>query len=147
MSDPKTTHRLLILLGDGADPEVFDHPCGANAKDIDMNNNTGEEVVLDCDTPLDVAPSVIRYIESQDTTVSLSGTIATTSFPTWRDWADAGSVKNVKILLDLPSAQNGGSWLVPAILSNFKMTSQNHAVVKFSATISGAGRRVWTDAA
>ena len=147
MAAPKTTHKLLVKLGDGGDPETFGHVCGANSRDISFTNSFDETALLDCDDPLNAAIAVQRSLESQDTQVTLSGRIAKTSLATWRGWADAGDTKNVQILIDEAGADGGGDWTVPAVLSEFNMTVEGKKTIEFTATIMGTGPRVWTAAA
>jgi len=146
MADPDTTTRLIIQLGDGGDPETFGFTCGANSFGITLTNNLGEDTVLDCVDPLDVPAKIMRYLESQDTSATISGKVAKSAFATWRGWADNGTMKNIKILLDEPAASNGGFWTVPAYLGSLELNKQGSATAEFTATISGAGSRVWTDA-
>lgn len=150
MSDPTLTSRMLILLGDGGDPEVFAFPCGAGTRSITLTKNTGEEALLDCTNPLDVPAAVTRWMVSDDTQVSFSGRISTEAWATWRAWADAvgaAAVKNIRILMDEALANGGGYWVLPAVLTSFEMSTEGTGTTTFSATIQGAGRRVWTDAA
>ena len=147
MATGKQTKRLIVQLGDGATPtEAFAHTCGANTFGITLTNNLGENTVLDCDDPLDVPASIVRHLESQDTSVTLSGMVTIAAWPTWREWADSGSEKNIKILLDENAANNGGHWILPAYLGGLELGKETSGKVTFSATISGAGPRVWTDA-
>lgn len=147
MADPNITGRLLILLGNGASPEVFAWPCGASARSVTYTNNTGEEVLLDCSDPLDVPAAVTRWVESQDTQMTISGRVATESLEMWREWADDMSVKNIRVQWDHPGADGGGYHTLPAILQSLEMGVEGTASATFTATIVGAGRRVWTDAA
>lgn len=140
------TTRLIVQIGDGGDPENFAHTCGANTFGVTLTNNLGENTVLDCDDPLDVPAVIIRHLESQDTAVTISGMVTVEAWPVWRAWADNGTEKNIKILLDEQAAQNGGFWTLPAFLASVEFGKENAGKVTFSATISGAGRRVWTDA-
>ena len=111
MATGKRTTRLIVQLGDGATPtEAFAHTCGANTFGITLTNNLGENTVLDCDNPLDVPASIVRHLESQDTSVTISGMVTIEAWPTWRAWADDGSEKNIKILLDDAAIDNGGPW-------------------------------------
>ena len=146
MGTGNQTKRLVIQLGDGADPEVFAHTCGANAFGITLTNNLGENTVLDCDDPLDVPPAVVRHLESQDTSATISGMVTTEAWPTWRAWADGGAEKNIKLFLDESAANNGGSWELPAYLASLELSKESGGKVTFTATISGAGQRTWTDA-
>ena len=89
---------------------------------------------------------IIRHLESQDTAVTISGMVTAEAWPVWRAWADNGTEKNIKILLDEAAAQNGGFWTLPAFLASVELGKESAGKVTFSATISGAGQRVWTDA-
>ena len=92
MGTGNQTTRLIVQLGDGDDPEVFAHTCGANTFGISLANNLGENIMLDCDDPLDVPAAIVRH------------------------------------------------------LAGLELSKQNNGKVTFSATISGAGKRAWTDA-
>ncbi|KRS17533.1 phage tail tube protein [Roseovarius indicus] len=146
MGTGNQTTRLVIQLGDGASPEVFAHTCGANAFGITLTNNLGENTVLDCDSPLDVPAAIVRHLQSQDTSATMSGMVTTEAWPTWLAWADDGDEKNIKIFLDESAANNGGYWTLPAYLQTLELSKENSGKVTFTATISGAGQRVWTDA-
>ena len=147
MATGKQTTRLVIQVGDGGDPETFAFTCGANTFGITLTNNLGDNSALDCDNPLDVPASIIRHLETQDTSVTISGMVTTEAWPTWRGWADDGSEKNIKLFLDESAANNGGYWTVPAYLSELELGKENSGKVTFSASLTGAGQRVWTDAA
>jgi hypothetical protein len=146
MADPTLTDKLLILLGDGADPEVFAWPCGANARNVSFTNTTGETVTLDCADPAGLPAALRRWVENQDTQISIEGVLATESIDIWRLWADNGTTKNVRIQLDVPAAQNGGYWTVPMICQSLDFGSQGKGAATLSATLQANGRRVWTDA-
>ena len=147
MAIGKQTTRLAIQIGDGGDPETFAHMCGANAWEVTFTNNLGEDAVLDCDAPLDTPATIVRYLQTQDTQLSISGMVTIDAFPAWREWADGGIEKNVKIILDEAAADNGGFWTLPAYLTEFKKGKESSGKVTFEASIVGAGQRVWTDAA
>ncbi len=141
------TTRLVIQLGDGGSPtETFGFTCGARTFGITLTNNLGENSALDCDNPLDVPASIVRHLETQDTSVTISGMVTTEAWPTWREWADSAVEKNIRIILDESAANNGGYWELPAYCQNFEIDKEGSAKATFTATISGAGQRVWTDA-
>ena len=147
MGNGNQTTRLIIQLGDGGSPtETFAFTCGANTYGITLTNNLGENVVLDCDDPLDVPAAIVRHLESQDTSATISGMVTTEAWPTWRAWADGGTEKNIKMLLDEPAANNGGHWILPAFLGQLEIGKESSGKVTFTATISGAGQRTWTAA-
>jgi hypothetical protein len=146
MADPKLTSKFLILLGNGATPEVFAWPCGANARSVTFQNNTGETVVLDCTDPAGEVAAMQRWVESQDTNLSISGRLALDALPMWRAWFDDALTKNIRLVIDESAGNGGGFWLVPAILQTFEIVAEDKGTATFSATIVGAGRRSWTGA-
>lgn len=146
MADPTLTKNFTILLGDGGGTEVFAWPCGATARSVTFTNNTGEDTVLDCTDPTGEMAALARWVESQDTQVTISGRVAISSFPTWRAWSDDASTKNIRIVIDESAANNGGYWSLPAILQSLEIGAENSATATISATIVGAGRRTWTAA-
>lgn len=147
MADPNITNKFLIMLGDGEASETFSWPCGARARSVTFTNNTGEEEVLDCSDPTGEQAAIERWVESQDTQMTISGRVDTTAFPTWRAWADDALVKNIQVHVQEALAQNGGYWSLPAILQQLEIGQEGKATTTFTATIVGAGRRSWTDAA
>ena len=148
MSAPKLSRKFLILLGDGAPTtEIFAFPCGANARSVTLKNNLGEDTVLDCDDPLGAPAAIQRFLESQDTTMSISGRVAKgDSLAQWRAWADDGVEKNIRIMFDETSADGGGYYTVPAFLETLEWASEGKSSATFTASIMGSGTRVWTDA-
>lgn len=148
MADPNLTQKFTVLLGDGATPtEAFAWPCGATARSVTFTNNLGEDVVLDCTDPTGTAAAITRWLESQDTKVTISGRVSKEAFATWRAWADDGDAKNIRLVLDEALADNGGYWSLAAYLQDFEIGQEGKATATFSATIAGTGRRTWTDAA
>lgn len=146
MADPTLSNHLLILLGDGGDPESFGFPCGAKARSVKYKNNTGEEVLLDCDDPLNTTAAIIRWTQSQDTEISISGRLSTEAVAMWREWVDSGKAKNIRVAAFNTAELNGGYHTLPAILQEVEWGSEGSDTVTLSATIVGAGRRIWTAA-
>ncbi|MCH2096732.1 MAG: phage tail protein [Rhodobacteraceae bacterium] len=149
MAPPKLDQTMLILLGDGGDPETFGWPCGANARSVKFINNTGEESILDCDDPNGEPAVILRWIESQDTQLTISGRVAVEALSMWRSWADAednGGVKNIRSEIQNGSGGAGGFHTLPAILQDFEISREGKASSTFTATIVAAGKRVWTAA-
>lgn len=149
MADPTTTNKFLIHIGDGGDPtETFSWLCGAKARSVTFTNNTGEVETLDCSDPTGEVAAIQRFVTSQDTTLTISGQIAVENIPTLRAWADDADAKNIRIVIDETGANNGGYWSLPALLTQLEMGQESAKdLATFTAEISGAGRRTWTDAA
>lgn len=147
MAAPSLSRKFIILLGDGATPtEAFAFPCGANARSVTLSNTLGEETVLDCDDPLNAMAAIQRWVESQDTQISISGRVAKTHVQVWRDWIDAGTEKNIRVQFDESAADGGGYYTVPAFLQSLEWGSEGKGTATFTASIMGSGPRVWTAA-
>ncbi|GGW23978.1 hypothetical protein GCM10011452_09190 [Gemmobacter lanyuensis] len=139
--------RLVVQVGNGASPtEVFAFTCGANQWSVQLENTTGEAMTFDCTDPLDNEVFWERWTEAQNTTVTMSGTVTQEAWQTWRSWSDSGAAKNTRIIFDESSVNHGGHWTVPTILTSLELTKEGGGVVNFSATLTAAGRRVWTAA-
>lgn len=149
MAAPDLSRSFLIMLGDGATPtEAFAFPCGANARSVSFTNNLGEETVLDCDDPLGELAAIQRWIESQDTSLTISGRVAKgDSIAMWREWIDDGVQKNIRVMFDESAADGGGYYTLAAYLQQLEWGSEGKGTATFTATIMGSGPRVWTDAA
>lgn len=149
MPAPELTNKLLILLGDGGEPETFAHPCGANARSVKFTNNTGEEALLDCDDPLGAPTAIARWVESQDSSLNISGKVAVQSFPAWRGWFDAdgpAAIKNIRVEVLNSASLGGGFYTIPCVVQEVEITTEGKGNISFTATIMGAGPRVWTPA-
>jgi len=146
MAQPTLSNSFIITLGDGGDPETFAFPCGANARSVTLSNNLGEEVTLDCTDPVGAPAAIQRWLESQDTSISISGRVSTEGFATWRAWADDGGTKNIRIEALNTSALGGGHWELPAICQSLEISAEGSSTAAFSADIVGAGARTWTAA-
>ena len=146
MAAPALSRKFIILLGDGAATETFSFPCGANARSVTFTNNLGEESVLDCDDPLNAMAEIQRWVESQDTQLSISGRVAKGSIAEWRSWVDDATEKNIRIQFDESAADGGGYYTVPAYIQSLEWGSEGKGTATFTASIMGSGPRVWTAA-
>lgn len=148
MAAPSLSRKFIIMLGNGGTPtETFAFPCGANARSVTLSNNLGEETVLDCDDPLNAMAAIQRWVESQDTQITISGRVARAHVAIWRAWVDTGTEKNIRIQFDETAANGGGYYTVPAYLQSLEWGSEGKGTATFTASIMGSGPRVWTAAA
>ncbi|MDD2870324.1 MAG: hypothetical protein PHN62_17290, partial [Neomegalonema sp.] len=99
----KTVDKLLILVGDGATPEVFKSPCALNSRSIQFSAQVQEDQVLTCPgSDPDAFDPEPGWIEKVKTALSASargsGKLAATDKPMWWDWFTGGE-KNIRIYL------------------------------------------------
>lgn len=134
MAEPttQTFGQFLVLIGNGADPEVFADPCGVMSRGFNRTSNMNETAVPDCDDP-DLAAWIQRSVVSQSAELPVSGVVATESYPTLDAWWRSGATKNVKVELA------GLVWTGGAKLQNLNTTGEHGDKVKFTGTIVSDG--------
>lgn len=86
MAQPTTARfgKMRILLGDGAQPEVFAAPCGFSSKNITFSKNLQEIDIPDCDDP-DAVSWIGRDAQNLSAVISGDGVAAAESVPDWDD--------------------------------------------------------------
>lgn len=126
--------KLLILVGDGASPEVFAQPCGLTNNTFALTSATGSTVVPFCDDP-EAAAWDSKEVTSLSAQVTGSGVMAVESFDIWNNWFLSGESKNAEIKLDNAAL---GMYEGPWILSSFKLTGTRGQKVTVDITLDNA---------
>jgi hypothetical protein len=134
--------KLLILVGNGATPEVFSQPCGLTTRNFDLAASTNSTLIPDCDDP--EAPAwEAKDVNALSATISGSGVMAIEAFPTWKDWFMNAQSKNIQIKLDDPAL---GYWQGSFIMSSAKFTGVRGQKVNIDCTMVNDGAVSWVDA-
>lgn len=138
--------KFLVLLGDGAGPEVFTAPCALTSKGIALSADTADSTVGDCDDP-DAPTWVERVVRSLTGTVTGSGLMAAESSATWRAWFLSGAAKNVRVKIDLPLADDGGYYAGSFVLTGLEQTgAEADGKIRFAITMLSDGEITWVPA-
>lgn len=149
MAKPTTASwsKFLVLVGDGAGPEVFTAPCALTAKGLDISADTSDSNVPDCSDP-DLPSWVERVVRGLSGTISGSGRLALgTASSMWRAWALNGSAKNVRIKIDVPLANDGGYFAGSFLLTRFRLTgNESDGKIGVDVTLVSDGPLTWTAA-
>jgi hypothetical protein len=124
--------QFLVQLGNGANPEVFESPCGLNSRSFNRTAATNDTNVPDCDDP-DAASWLERDIVSLSASIAGAGVVANEDFDGWNAWFEAGSTKNVKITLGMRV------WLGPYKCTKLNLTGQRGSRVTFDVTLDSDG--------
>jgi hypothetical protein len=130
-----TTYRygqFLILLGDGASPEVFTDPCGANSKGFNRTANMNDTNVPDCADP-DLPSWLERDVVSNSAEFPFAGVVAAESFEAWDDWFQSGDSKNIRIELGTKI------WNGRAKLANFNIQGERGQRISFTSSLVSDG--------
>ena len=91
--------QILIKVGDGADPEVFTHPCLINStRAVQINTSVNEFVIPDCANPEDPAWLELEK-DSTSVTVTGEGISDGASLLSYTQWAVGKDTKNLEVVI------------------------------------------------
>jgi predicted secreted protein len=131
--------KLLILVGDGAVPEVFGQPCGLVSRGVAFTASTNSTLIPDCDDP-ELPAWEAKDVNSISCQVTGNGVMATESFNVWNDWFQSALARNCQIHLD----GNGlGYWEGQFILTNLRYGGQRGQKVRLDITLDNTGAVPW----
>lgn len=131
--------KLLILVGDGASPEVFATPCGLTTSGIDFAASTNTTVLPDCADP-EAAAWEAKDVNGLSASVTGSGVMAVESFNVWNNWFQSADPKNVQIKLDATAL---GHWAGSFILTGLKFGGVRGNKVTVDVTLANNGAVPW----
>ena len=124
--------QFLILIGDGASPQVYGDPCGLTSRGFNRTAEMNDTNTPDCDDP--DAPSWLeRDVVSLSGEMTGSGVVAQESIDTWDDWFETGESRDVRIEL------GSRVWEGKAKLSQFNITAERGQRVNVEVTIVSDG--------
>lgn len=131
--------KLLLKLGNGADPEVFTAFCSVNAaRGITFTAGTREYTVVDCTDP-DAVAWMIREKESLSAAFNGAGMLNTPDVATFFSWLKDENSRNCQVVIDVPAIDGGlifnGAWH----LTEFAITGDKAAKQECSITCASDG--------
>ena len=132
--------KLLILVGDGATPEVFSGPCGLTSRGIAFTASTNSTLIPDCDDP-ELPAWEAKDVNSIAAQVTGNGVMAVESFNIWNNWFQAAVGKNCQISLAAP---NLGYWSGSFILTSLRYGGERGNKVTVDVTLDNNGAVIWT---
>jgi hypothetical protein len=136
---------INILMGNGAEPEVFSPICGARTKSLVHAVETAEDYTRDCAVPDDIPTrNVMATGERWD--MSFSGVLNRTQLADMR--AAVGVLKNYRFELTQPAGDvvlnAGGYWAGRGMLTSLNVTGDDGTNSTIEGTILSDGEWVWT---
>lgn len=141
-----TTKKLLIQFGDAATPEVFSYNCTINtSQDFTIEGTTVDATEPNCEEP-DAPAWVLRSIDTLSAGINGAGTMDPLSYATLRDFMLAGQPFNVRVLLDLPSAQGGGHFAGRYVMTSLGIAKEGKGYVSATVALSSDGAITWVPA-
>lgn len=131
--------KLLVKVGNGADPEVFAGICSINAsRGISFSSAMNEVAIPDC-TDLDKIAWLAREKTSLSVTVTGAGIANTADIEDMFDWWKSKDSKNCQVVVDVPSADGGVIFEGAYHLGEFALTGEPGDKQQFTATLSSDG--------
>lgn len=143
MAPPKVISgtKLLLLVGNGASPEVFAEPCGLTTKSFDLSASTNTNLIPDCADP--EAPAwESTDINALSASGAGQGVMAVESFTVWNEWFMSTEGKNMQIKLDhVELGHYAGSFK----LTSFKLAGSRGNKVTVDLSFKNDGVVTWVD--
>lgn len=141
--------KVIILLGDGANPENFSAALGGTTKTFTRNTKTQDFAVPDNDDP-DAAVWVDRIAASLDWTLSVDGYLEVENVDVWDSFFEQSQAdltaqgtsagpKNIRIRFTGPAALAGRTYAGAAICQKLEHKSEIQKKVMVSVTLQGTG--------
>lgn len=134
--------QLYIKIGNGADPQVFTHPCLINAKrGIKFQSNANEIVVPDCDNPDDPAwTQVIK--DGLKAMIDGAGMLDAAAVPSYDAWFRGSTPKDVQVWLGTK-----GYWEGAFQLTGWEVNGERNGYADASISLQSDGEvAAWTAA-
>jgi hypothetical protein len=130
--------KFLVLIGNGATPEVFTDPCGLTSKGFTRSANMNDTNIPDCANP-DAASWLARDVVSYQGTIRGAGVVAQESFSTWEGWWTSALSKNIQIMLVDANPSFQKVWLGPCKLQEIVITADRGQRVTMTVNIVSDG--------
>lgn len=133
-----------LLVGDGQETETFASPCGITSLTRQVQTNTNDVDIPDCDDP-DAFTWLGIDVVSKRMTLTFGGTLATEAIEVWDDWSMETELKNVRWYRNVTSPAPG-YFEGPAVLTDYQENSESRGRYQVSGTIIFDGKPTWTAA-
>lgn len=138
--------KFLIEVSSMATVPVFAAPCGFETIEMQVNTDTNNSNIPDCSDP-DLVSWIVSDEVSKQMVLTGEGFLDTSAWKTvWRPWSIDGGEKNVRCHFNLTSANGGGYFQAPALLTDFRASGSRGNRLRFNITLTLNGKPSWTDA-
>lgn len=131
--------KLLLKVGDGAEPEVFTAICSINtSRELAFDAATNEFNIGDCEDP-ELIGWLVREKVSLSSSFSGAGTLNTPDIQRMWDWYKSPEAKNCQLVMDVPSADGGVIWSGAYHLTNFGLNGDIGTKAQASVSLVSDG--------
>lgn len=139
---------ISVLVGNGAQPEVFTKICGATQRGFTVQKNTTDEFIQPCDDP-EAIPSRALQVTGRQWDMSLNIIYNRTQAPLVRELMEDDQPRNFRLEFAEPADDevDAGYFAGPAQATNLQITADDGSFVTGTMAIASDGDWAWTDAA
>ncbi len=128
--------KILIMIGDGGDPETFAHPCLINStRSVEGTATTVDSVIPDC-ADQDAPAWTSREKDALSYSISGEGICDDDSVAEYRAWLISPAAKNVKQVI---SSENGRTLTGKFHLTTFSVTGERKGKATASIALISDG--------
>lgn len=128
--------KILVLLGNGASPEVFAHPCSINGdRGFNREASVTEEPDQDCDAPY-LPGWLVRTVDGFSASISGAGRIKRGDLPMFDEWFESGESRNVKVKID---EADGRTYSGAFLLTTLNLTGGDSGSATFDIALQSTG--------
>lgn len=133
---------LRVLLGDGAEPEVFAAPCGFTERSLSLSKELGSTNVPDC-TDEDAAPWTERDVTAKSAEISGQGVLDAAALVIWQGFFGDDASRNVRVELWRNGAKTG-HWAGAFHLESLEVGATQGERATVQVSLQSDGAVVWT---
>ncbi|WFU88988.1 phage tail tube protein [Rhizobium sp. CC1099] len=134
MADGQQLGRLLLIkIGDGADPEVFNNMCGLKTRSFNMSANEIDTTIPSCTNPGGPVQKTSRPGISNRTFSGSGAFVSSTAMDTFMGYVRGASAFNAQVIVPGDGTYEG-SWMV----TDFSFSGDVEPNMEFSATFVAA---------
>lgn len=127
-----------VVIGDGADPEVFTPRCTLNAeRSFSITPAYTDIEIPDCDDA-DLPDAIFKKISSVTAEVGGNGVMEADDAEYISEWCLTGEERNVRVICGTASA--GRQWSFKAVPGPFSPSAPKHGVVNAEWSLMSSGR-------
>lgn len=141
MSQPPTFtgSKIMIKVGDGADPEVFAHPCLINAsRSIQTSATTVDSVIPDC-ADQEAPAWTEREKDALSVTITGEGVMDASSTDEYYAWLTQAAAKNIQAVVNNGGGANEYTLSGQFHLTEFQISGERKERAQVSITLVSTG--------
>lgn len=141
MTEPTSFNgsKIAIKVGNGADPEVFTHPCLINSsRGIQFSSSTVDSLIPRCDDQ-DAPAWITREKDSLTVTITGEGIMDAADTDDYFDWFEGAATKNVQGVVNVGGGVNEQTFEGAFHLTEMQISGERKEKAQVSITLVSSG--------